>query len=99
MAVGSDLHATLPLQAVARTESGVAAESAAGLPDQFRHGQLGCFRSLPLSRSQCPCLYCERLGPMGNPDTVSWHMLSCSSVCLLTVTDVPGSGTGGTRSR
>lgn len=73
MAIGSDLHAKLPLQAVARTEPDAAAASAAGLPNQFRHGQLRCFRSLLLLRSQCPCLYCERLGPMGNPATVSWH--------------------------
>lgn len=62
-------------------------------------GSLDPDRSLLLSRSQCPCLYCERSGPMGNPATVSWHMLSCSPVCLLTAMDVPGSGTGGTRSR
>lgn len=91
MAIGSDLHAKLPLRAVARTEPGAAAESTAGLPIQFRHRQLGCFRS--------PLLYSLSLSLLGNSATVSWQMLSCSSVCLLTVTDVPGSETGGTRSR
>lgn len=41
MAIGSDLHAELLLQATARPEPRAATESAAGLPNQFEPRQLG----------------------------------------------------------